>query len=40
MEVFDLLSGPKSNMWQSRIEIEGYSVAYFDRITAFKAPYH
>ena len=27
------------HMWQSRVEIEGYSVAYFDRITAFKAPY-
>ena len=27
------------NMWQSRVEIEGYSVAYFDRIAAFKAPY-
>ena len=27
-------------MWQSRVEIEGYSVAYFDRIAAFEAPYH
>ena len=26
-------------MWQSRVEIKYYSVAYFDRITAFKAPY-
>ena len=26
-------------MWQSRVEIEGYSVMYFDRITAFEAPY-
>ena len=26
-------------MWQSRVEIEGYSVAYFERIAAFKAPY-
>ena len=26
-------------MWQSRVEIKGYSVAYFDRIAAFKAPY-
>ena len=25
--------------WQSRVEIEGYSVVYFDRIAAFKAPY-
>ena len=28
------------NLWQSRVEIEGYSVTYFDRITAFEAPYH
>ena len=26
-------------MWQSRIEIEGYSIEYFDRIVAFEAPY-
>ena len=26
-------------LWQSRVEIEGYSVAYFDRIAAFEAPY-
>ena len=24
------------NMWQSQVEIEHYSVAYFDRITTFK----
>ena len=24
-------------MWQSRVEIEHYSVAYFQRITAFEA---
>ena len=24
-------------MWQSRVEIEHYSVAYFDRVAAFKA---
>ena len=24
------------NVWQSRVEIEGYSVAYFDRIIAFE----
>ena len=23
-------------MWQSHVEIEGYSVVYFDRIAAFK----
>ena len=27
------------HMWQSRVEIEHYSVAYFERITAFKALY-
>ena len=27
-------------MWQSRVEIEGYSVVYFVCIAAFKAPYH
>ena len=26
-------------MWQSRVEIEGYSVMYFDRIAAFEVPY-
>ena len=26
------------NMWQSRVEMEGYSVAYFNRIAAFEAP--
>ena len=26
------------HMWQSRIEIEYYSVAYFERITEFDAP--
>ena len=30
----------KKYMWQSRVEIEGYSIAYFNRIAAFKAPYH
>ena len=27
------------HMWQSRVEVEGYSVAYFDRIAAFEALY-
>ena len=27
------------HMWQSRVDIEGYSVAYFDRIAAFEALY-
>ena len=27
-------------LWQSRVEIEHYSVTYFDHIAAFKAPYH
>ena len=26
-------------MWQSRVEIQGYSVAYFDRFAAFEALY-
>ena len=26
-------------MWQSRVEIEGYSVVYFDCIAAFEALY-
>ena len=29
----------KIYLWQSRVEIEGYSIAYFDRIAAFKALY-
>ena len=29
----------KLHMWQSRVEIGYYSVAYIDRVTAFKAPY-
>ena len=28
-----------SYMWQSRVEIEDYSVAYFNRIAVFKVPY-
>ena len=27
------------HLWQSRVEIEGYSVAYFDRIAVFEVPY-
>ena len=26
-------------MWQSRVEIEDYSVVYFDHITVFEVPY-
>ena len=26
-------------VWQSCVEIEGYSIAYFDHIAAFEAPY-
>ena len=36
----EILHGITTNMWQSHVEIEGYSVAYFDRIVAFGAPYH
>ena len=28
-----------THMWQSCVEIECYSVAYFDRVTTFKALY-
>ena len=28
------------HVWQSRVEIEGYSIVYFDHIAAFEAPYH
>ena len=31
--------GGENDMWQSHVEIEGYSVAYFDRIAVFVAPY-
>ena len=27
------------HMWQSRVEIEGYSVVYFDYIAAFEVLY-
>ena len=26
-------------MWQSHVEIDGYSIAYFDRIAVFEVPY-
>ena len=26
-------------MWQSRVEMKGYSVAYFNRTAAFEVPY-
>ena len=32
------INSRKLEMWQSHVEIEGYSIAYFDRIAAFKAP--
>ena len=28
------------HLWQSHVEIEGYSVTYFDLIAAFEVPYH
>ena len=28
------------NLWQSRVEIEGYSITYFDLIGAYEAIYH
>ena len=30
----------QDKVWQFRVEIKGYSVAYFDRISAFEALYH
>ena len=27
-------------MWQSHVEIEGYSVVYFNDIAVFEVPYH
>ena len=30
----------EKHVWQSRVEIEGYSIAYFDHIDAFEAPHH
>ena len=37
---FFAISGKaRVDLWQSRVEIEGYSIAYFDRIAASKAPY-
>ena len=29
----------QTHMWQSRVEIEHYSVTYFDRITTFEVLY-
>ena len=37
--LFFIYEGQLMNMWQSHVEIEGYSVTYFDRIVAFEAPY-
>ena len=36
----DLAGGTWLYMWQSNLEIEGYSVTYFDCIAAFEALYH
>ena len=38
---FSLLADMSNNyhMWQSHVEIEGYSVAYFERIAVLEAPY-
>ena len=33
------INTPRIHLWQSRVEIEDYSVAYFDYIAAFKVPY-
>ena len=39
LEIAQILRLRGTYMWQSHVEIEGYSVAYFDRIVAFEAPY-
>ena len=39
IEIFDITVLTFCYVWQSRVEIEGYSVAYFDRIDAFGVPY-
>ena len=36
-EVYYPIQGKETYMWQSRVEIEHYSIAYFDRIAAFEA---
>ena len=36
--MFDFYPG-WPHIWQSHVEIKGYSVTYFDRITAFEVPY-
>ena len=36
---FEYLVQCSHHMWQSRVEIERYSVVYFDRIAVFEAPY-
>ena len=33
------LNSKRVYLWQSRVEIEGYSVTYFDRIAAFEVLY-
>ena len=30
----------QDKLWQFRVEIKGYSVMYFDRLSAFEALYH
>ena len=35
-EILDIF---EKHIWQSCVEIEGYSVAYFDCIAVFEAPY-
>ena len=34
-----LIENKLKHLWQSRVEIKDYSVAYFDRIAVFEAPY-
>ena len=36
---FHYVETTRRYMWQSRVEIEDYSIAYFDRIAALEVPY-
>ena len=36
-EEMKVMRAMRTHMWQSRVEIEYYSIAYFDRVTTFEA---
>ena len=39
VEIFQNIGSVREYMWQSHVEIEGYSVVYFNCIAAFEVPY-